>query len=85
MPGKIRRKDLRHIQRDTTRFLEPQAEGDVGIYESLEFVRREMKYALNLFSEHPEWPVINVTGKSIEEIASDILSLSSQKLKHHRT
>ncbi|MDD4603565.1 MAG: kinase/pyrophosphorylase [Bacteroidales bacterium] len=48
--------------------------GSLGEYSSLEYVRRELNYAQNLFNHH-EWPVIQVTNKPIEEIASEILSI----------
>jgi regulator of PEP synthase PpsR (kinase-PPPase family) len=43
-------------------------------YADLEHVRREVIYALRVFETH-KWPVIDVTGKPIEEIASEIVSL----------
>jgi len=33
-------------------------------------------YALEIFESPPKWPVINVTGKPIEEIASEIIALA---------
>ena len=67
------------------RVREEHLSGATGSYARPEYVRREMEYALNIFSEHPRWPIVDVTAKPIEEIASEILSFSSQKLKHHRT
>ena len=43
-------------------------------YADLEYVRREVIYALRIFESH-KWPIIDVTGKPIEEIASEIVSL----------
>jgi len=43
-----------------------------GDYAKPEYVVKEMKYSLDIFRKHPEWPVINVTSKPIEEIASEI-------------
>lgn len=48
--------------------------GSTGNYASLEHVRRELAYASNLFATH-EWPVVTVTSKPIEEIASEILAI----------
>ncbi|MEJ2637217.1 MAG: kinase/pyrophosphorylase [Calditrichia bacterium] len=50
----------------------------VGDYADLDFVRREAVYALKIFDRSPKWPVINVTGKPIEEIASEILAIAKQ-------
>ncbi len=55
-----------------------QATGD---YARPEFVTREMRYALQIFARHPDWPVIDVTSKPIEEIASEIITLSAVKKK----
>ena len=48
--------------------------GSTGDYSSLEFVRKELNYAQNIFNRF-EWPVIRVTNKPIEEIASEILAI----------
>ena len=50
-----------------------------GDYAKPEYVVREMNYALTLYRMHPGWPVINVTSKPIEEIASEIISISRAK------
>jgi len=48
--------------------------GNTGEYSSLEFVKRELNYAQNIFSRY-QCPVISVTNKPIEEIASEILAI----------
>ena len=35
-------------------------------------VQRELRFCHELYRQHPAWSVINVTGRSIEEIAGDI-------------
>lgn len=45
-------------------------------YSDLHFVRREVMHALKVFQKPPQWPVINVTAKPIEEIAGEILALA---------
>jgi [pyruvate, water dikinase]-phosphate phosphotransferase / [pyruvate, water dikinase] kinase len=47
--------------------------GSAGDYANLEFVRRELAYARDVFARRPDWPVIDVTDKPIEEIAAEIL------------
>jgi len=42
-------------------------------YADLERVKEELEHAKSIFAQNPKWPVIDVTGKSIEEIAQDIL------------
>jgi hypothetical protein len=48
--------------------------GNTGEYSSIDFVKRELNYAHNIFS-NLQCPVINVTNKPIEEIASEILAI----------
>jgi len=52
--------------------------GATGEYAELDFVRREVEYALSIFRSQHGWPVVNVTDKPIEEIASEILALVGQ-------
>ncbi len=51
----------------------------LGDYADPHFVRREVAYAETIFQRHPEWPVITVTDKPIEEIASEILALRGER------
>ncbi len=36
-------------------------------------IKQELDYARRLFHEHPKWPVIDVTGRAIEETAVIVL------------
>jgi regulator of PEP synthase PpsR (kinase-PPPase family) len=49
--------------------------GATGEYADPDSVRREVEYALSIFRSQRGWPVIDVTDKPIEEIASEILAL----------
>lgn len=44
-------------------------------YTELDSVRRELIDALRYYESEPAWPVIDVTGKPIEEIAETILAI----------
>lgn len=48
--------------------------GNADGYSSIDQVKRELKFAETLFASH-QWPVIRVTNKPIEEIASEILAV----------
>jgi regulator of PEP synthase PpsR (kinase-PPPase family) len=48
--------------------------GSTEDYAKVEFVRKELYYAQRIFNQY-EWPVIQVTNKPIEEIASEILAV----------
>ena len=45
-----------------------------GDYADPDFVGRELAYAKRIFRERSDWPLIDVTDKPIEEIASEILA-----------
>ena len=47
--------------------------GYANDYTDVTAVKKELLFANRYFNMHPEWKIINVTGKPIEEIASDIL------------
>jgi hypothetical protein len=49
--------------------------GATGDYADPEHVQRETAYAQRIFQSHPDWPIVDVTDKPIEEIASEILTL----------
>jgi len=42
-------------------------------------VEEELEYSRQIFRDHPNWPVIDVTSKAIEETASDILRLYHER------
>ena len=42
-------------------------------YALREHVRQELEFANKLFRAHPEWPVVDVTGRAVEETAVIIL------------
>jgi regulator of PEP synthase PpsR (kinase-PPPase family) len=59
--AKIRRERLARMGRDPT-----------GEYASLQHIRDEIEWARQLFSRNRRWPVFDVTGKALEETASEI-------------
>lgn len=44
-------------------------------YSEMDYVRQELEFARKIFSRNPNWPVIEVTGKAIEETAALVLRL----------
>jgi regulator of PEP synthase PpsR (kinase-PPPase family) len=48
-------------------------------YAMREHVRQELEFANVLFQTHPEWPVIDVTGRAIEETAVIILEAMKER------
>ena len=49
--------------------------GKTGDYASVEHVRKELLWAQSIFNRQPKWPVVKVTSKPIEEIASEIIAI----------
>lgn len=52
--------------------------GATGDYANLDFVRREVEYAMSIFRSQRGWPVVDVTDKPIEESAAEIVALMRQ-------
>lgn len=51
--------------------------GPVGIaYAEKSHVEEELRYAHELYRSPPAWPVVDVTAKSIEEIAAEVCALT---------
>ena len=44
-------------------------------YAGLEHVRRELQFCHQFYRKSPAWPVVDVTGRSIEEIAASVCAL----------
>jgi len=50
-------------------------------YGLTEQVKEELGYAMQIFRQHPHWPVIDVTGRAIEETA--VIILETLKEREH--
>lgn len=48
-------------------------------YSALKSVQKEVSYAEAIFAMPPVWPIINVTNKSIEEIAQEVISILAKQ------
>jgi [pyruvate, water dikinase]-phosphate phosphotransferase / [pyruvate, water dikinase] kinase len=53
--------------------------GIVGNYVDFKSVQQELNYASSIFRLHPEWELINVADKQLEEIASEILEIIKKR------
>ncbi|KAK9057972.1 hypothetical protein SSX86_022812 [Deinandra increscens subsp. villosa] len=56
-------------------------EDETSDYAEMVHVREELDYANKIFTQNPTWPVIEVTGKAIEEVAAIILRVYQDR-KH---
>ena len=52
----------------------------VKSYAQISKIYEEIEYAENLYKKHPSWKKIDVTKKSIEEAASEIIEYLSKKI-----
>jgi regulator of PEP synthase PpsR (kinase-PPPase family) len=48
-------------------------------------VGREIAYAEKVFADNPDWPVVDMTGRSVEETAGIVLELMSTRLARPRS
>jgi regulator of PEP synthase PpsR (kinase-PPPase family) len=48
-------------------------------YGQRDHIAQEIAFAQSLFRDHAQWPVIDVTGKAIEETAADILRIKKDR------
>ena len=48
-------------------------------YGQRDHIAQEIKYAQQLFRLHASWPVIDITGKAVEETAADILRIKKDR------
>jgi [pyruvate, water dikinase]-phosphate phosphotransferase / [pyruvate, water dikinase] kinase len=59
--------------------LERLGQNEGGEYADPEKVNQEIEYANDLFRRNRRWPVFNVTGKALEETASEIIKLMASR------
>jgi regulator of PEP synthase PpsR (kinase-PPPase family) len=48
-------------------------------YGQREHIAQEIAFAQALYRQHPSWPVIDITGKAVEETAADILRIKKDR------
>ena len=68
--------DLAIIRRNRLARLGQDKGGD---YADPDKVNEEIEYANDLFRKNKRWPIFNVTGKALEETASEILKLMTSR------
>lgn len=66
--SRVRSERLRHLG------LPPDAE-----YAARENIARELRWCREFFARHPTWPVIDTSGRAVEETAAEVL-----RIKHER-
>ena len=67
---------LQNIRRQRLRSM--RMVGDVN-YGDMDYILAELEYSEELFRRNRQWPVVNVTGKALEETAATILSMFQER------
>ena len=49
-------------------------------YADLDYIRKEMEYAYEIFDRRRDWPLVDVSAKSIEEAAVEVVTLLGHKI-----
>ena len=62
---------LREVRQARIRRLQ----GSVPGYADIEAIRLELNYCRELYRQNPRWQVLDVSGRAVEEVASDIILL----------
>lgn len=70
-------RQLAELRRARSEYLK----GAAGEYADPEYVQIELMHARQFFFKHPQWAIINVTHKPIEEIATEILAIRGRSGK----
>ena len=54
-------------------------------YADLDHIRQEMDYAFKFYEQRRDWPLVDVTAKSIEEAAAEVVALLGKPVRHEDT
>jgi regulator of PEP synthase PpsR (kinase-PPPase family) len=54
-------------------------------YGDLKAVRDELQWSRDIFAKHPQWVVLDITGKAVEETAAAILERWRQRFEANGT
>jgi regulator of PEP synthase PpsR (kinase-PPPase family) len=73
---------LMKIRQTRIKVLGMEAGNDYG---ALQHIRRELEYAKRLYAQHPEWTVIDITRKAVEETAATVLSAYRERFEPNGT
>ena len=67
---------LMHIRQARLKHLGMSNESEYG---KRNHINTEISYCREIFRKHPNWPVIDVTNRAIEETAADILRIYQER------
>jgi regulator of PEP synthase PpsR (kinase-PPPase family) len=64
----VRSERLKHLG------LPPDAE-----YAAREHIARELRWCRELYARHPTWPVIDTSGRAVEETAAEMMRIKGER------
>lgn len=67
---------LRDIRRER---LETMRVASRTNYDDMDYILAELEWCEDIFRRHPEWPVIDVTRRAVEETAANILRIMGER------
>lgn len=71
--ARVRSERLKHLG------LPPDAE-----YAQREHVARELRWVREFYARHPTWPVIDTSGRAVEETAAEMVRIKVEREQRHR-
>ncbi len=72
----IRAEELLRIRQNRLKHLGMTADTN---YAQRDHINQEIAYAQTIFRQNPSWPVMDITGRAVEETAADILRLKKDR------
>lgn len=72
----IRAEELLRIRQNRLKHLGMGAETN---YAQRDHISQEIVYAQSIFRQNPSWPVMDITGRAVEETAADILRIKKDR------
>jgi hypothetical protein len=72
--ARVRSERLKHLG------LPPDAE-----YAQREHIARELRWCREFYARHPTWPVIDTSGRAVEETAAEMMRIKTERDTRHRS
>lgn len=72
----IRAEELMRIRQNRLKHL---GMADDTNYAQRDHIAKEIQYAQSIFRENPSWPIMDITGRAVEETTADILRLKKDR------
>jgi regulator of PEP synthase PpsR (kinase-PPPase family) len=54
-------------------------------YAARENIARELRWCREFFGRHPSWPIIDTSGRAVEETAAEMIRIKHEREKRNRT